>query len=68
MGTLIIKIGSKIIYNQIDLEASQLFKFSRRRNNLACRVLKYWNRLPLAIAPVSDQLAFKRQLDNYIYP
>ncbi len=77
----------KIIYNQIYLEASQLFKFSRRpglrrsslrllqqtrrsrrrRNNFACRVVKYWNRLPLAVASVPDQLAFKRQLDTYIY-
>ncbi len=78
----------QIIYNQIDLEASQLFKFSRRpglrrlsltflqqtgrtrrtRNSFACRVVKYWNRLQLAVASVSDQLAFNRQLDTYIYP
>ncbi len=64
----------KIIYEQIDLEASQLFKFSkrpglrrsslsllqqtgrthRRRNRFACRVVKYWNRLPLAVASASE--------------
>ncbi len=78
----------KIIFLQIDLEASKLLKFSRRpglrrsslrllqqtgrtrriRNNFACRVVKYWNRLPLAVASVQDQLAFKSQLDAYIYP
>ncbi len=40
----------------------------RRRNSFACRVVKYWNRLPLAVASVTDKLAFKRQLDTYIYP
>ncbi len=78
---------NKILYNQIDLEASQLFKFSRtpglrrppprllhqtgrtrrRRNSFACRVVKYWNRLPFAVASVLKKLAFKRQLDTYIY-
>ncbi len=78
----------KIIYNQIDLGATQVFKFSRRpgrrmstlrllqqtrrtrrrRNSFACRVVKYWNRLPLAVASVPEQLAFKRQLDTYIIP
>ncbi len=73
----------KIIFYQIDLEASKLFKFSRRpglrrsslrllqqrrRNSFACRVVKHWNRLPLAVASVQDPLAFKRQLDTYIYP
>ncbi len=78
----------KIIYNQIDLEASQVFEFSRRpglrrssvkllqqterthrrRNIFTCRVFKYWNRLPLAVASVQDPLVFKRQLDTYIYP
>ncbi len=56
-----------IIFNQIDLEASQLFKFFRRqglrrsslrllrrRNSFACSVVKYWNRLPLAVASVPD--------------
>ncbi len=77
----------KIIFHQIDHEASKLFKFSRRpglrrssirllhqtgrtrrrRNSFACRVVKYWNRLPLALASVQDHLAFKRQLDTYIY-
>ncbi len=77
----------KIMFHQINLEASQLFKFSRRpglrrsslrllqqtgrtrrrRNSFACRVVKCWNRLPLAEASVQNQLAFKRQLDNYIY-
>ncbi len=76
----------KIMFHQIDLEASKLFKFSRRpgirssslrllqqtgrtrrrRNSFACRVFKYWNRLPLAVASVQDHLAFKTQLDNYI--
>ncbi len=78
----------KIIFHQIDPEASELFKFSRRpgprrsslrllqqtgrtrrkRDSFACRVVKYWNRLPLAVASVPDHLAFKRQLDTYIYP
>ncbi len=78
----------KIIYNQIDLDTLQLFRFSRRpglrklslrllqqtgrtrrrRSSFACRVLKYWNRLPSAVASVPDQLDFKRQLDTYIYP
>ncbi len=71
----------KIIFHQINLEASKLFTFSRRpglkrsslrllqrtgrtrrrRNSFACRVVKYWNRLPLAGASVPGQLAFKRQ-------
>ncbi len=34
----------------------------------ACRVVKYWTRLPLAVASVPEQPAFKRQLDTYIYP
>ncbi len=75
----------KIIFHQIDLEASKLFKFSRRpglrrsslrllqqtrrtrrrRNSFACRVVKYWNPLPLAGASVPDQLAFKRQIDFF---
>ncbi len=78
----------KIMFHQINLEASKLFKFSRRpglrrsslrllqrtgrtrrrRNSFACRVVKYWNRSPLAVASVQDHLAFKIQLDNYIYP
>ncbi len=78
----------KIMFYQIDLEASKLFKFSRRpglrrssprllqktgrtrrrRNSFACRVAKYWNRLPLAETSIKDHLAFKKQLDNYIYP
>ncbi len=78
----------KIMFHQTDLEASKLFKFSRRpglrrsslrllqqtgrtrrsRNSFACRVVKYWNHLPLAVASVQDHLALKRQLDNYIYP
>ncbi len=40
----------------------------RRRNSFACRVVKYWNRLPLAVVPVHDPLAFKRLLDIYIFP
>ncbi len=35
---------------------------------LACRVNKDWNRLPLVVASILEQLAFKRQLDTYIYP
>ncbi len=82
------QLTHKIMFGQIDLEATKLFKFSgrpglrrsslrllqqtgrarRRRNTFACRVVKYWNRLPLAEASVQDHLAFKRQLDNYIYP
>ncbi len=78
----------KIIFHQIDLEESNLIKFSirpglrrsslrllqqtgrtrRRRNSFACRVVKYWNRLPLAVASAPYKLAFKRQLDTYIYP
>ncbi len=78
----------RIIYNQIDLDATQMFKFSRRpgrrmswlrllqqtqrtrrrRNSFACRVVKYWNRLLLAVASEPEQLAFKRQLDTYIVP
>ncbi len=78
----------KIMFHRIDLEASKLFKFSRRpglrrsslrllqqtgrtrrkRNRFACRVVKYWNRLPLSVASIQDPLAFKRQLDTYIYP
>ncbi len=79
----------KIIYNRIDLEATHLFKFSRRpglrrsslglikqtgrtrrrgRNSFACRVVKYWNRLPLAVASLTQQLSFKRQIDAHIYP
>ncbi len=78
----------KIICNQNDLEASQLFKFSRRpglrrsslrllqqtgstrirMNSFACRVVKYWKHLPLAVALVPDQLAFKRIRDACFYP
>ncbi len=78
----------KIMFHQVDLEASKLFKFSRRpglrrpslrplqqtgrtrrrRNSFACRVVKYWTRLPLAVASVQDHLAFKKELDNYFYP
>ncbi len=28
----------------------------------------HWNRLPLAVASVQEPLAFKRQLDTYIFP
>ncbi len=69
----------KIIYNHIDLEATQLFKLPRRRGlrrsslrllqqtGRIRRVVKYWNPLPLAVATVLKQLAFKRKLDTYIY-
>ncbi len=77
----VMKRDHKVIYNQIGLEATQLFKFSRRplrllphtgrtrrrRNIFACRVVKSWNRLPLAVASVPEQLAFKRQLDTFTY-
>ncbi len=33
----------------------------RRRNSFACRVFNYWNRLPLAVASVEDELVFKIQ-------
>ncbi len=32
----------------------------KRRNSFACRVVKYWSRLPLAVALVQDHLAFKK--------
>ncbi len=77
----------KILYNNIDLDATQLFKFSRRpglrrssirllhqtgrtrrrRNSFACRVVKNWNRLPFAVASVTEQRKFKQLLDSYIY-
>ncbi len=70
----------KVLYNQIDLEATQLFKLSRspglrslslrlphqtgrtrrRRNSFACRVAKYWNRLPLTVSSVPEQRTFKK--------
>ncbi len=40
----------------------------RRGDSFACRVVKYWSRLPLAVASVPDELVFKRQLSIYIYP
>ncbi len=66
-----------IIWNQSDLDADQLFRFSRRsglrtrtrrrRNTFACKVVSYWNLLPLAVASVPEQLALKRQLGTFIY-
>ncbi len=38
----------------------------RRRNSFACKAVKYWNRSPLAVTSVPNQLAIKRQLDTYI--
>ncbi len=38
----------------------------RIRNSFACEVLKHWNRLPLAVASVPEQRAFKRQLDSHL--
>ncbi len=38
----------------------QTGRIRRRRNSFACRVVKYWNRLPLAVVLVLEQLAFKR--------
>ncbi len=40
----------------------------RRRSSFAYRVVKYWNRLTFAVASVPGRLAFKSQLDTYIYP
>ncbi len=77
----------KILYNHIDLVATQLFKFSRRpglrrssirllhqtgrtrrrRSSFACRVVKNWNRLPFAVASVTEQRKFKQLLDSYAY-
>ncbi len=64
----------EILYNHIDLEATQLFKFSRRpglrvlhqtgrtrrwRNSFACWVVNNWNRLPLSVASVTKLRKFK---------
>ncbi len=77
----------KILYNHIDLDVTQLFKFSRRpglrrlsirllhqtgrthrrRNSFAYRVVKNWNRLPFAVASVTEQCKFKQLLDSYVY-
>ncbi len=77
----------KILYNHIDLDATQLFKFSRRPglwrssirllhqtgrtgrrwNSFACRVVNNWNRLPFAVASVTEQRKFKQLLDSYVY-
>ncbi len=76
----------KTLYNQIDLEATQLFKLSRRprlrrsslrlihqpgrtrrgRNSFTCRVVKYWNRLPLAVALVPEQRTFKNYMTHIL--
>ncbi len=32
----------------------------RRRNSFACRVVKNWNRLPFAVASVTEQRKFKQ--------
>ncbi len=74
----------KILYNHRGLDATQLFKFSRRpglrrssirllhqtgrtcrrRNSFACRVVTNWNRLPFAVASVTEQRKFKQLLDS----
>ncbi len=36
-----------------------------RRNRFACRVVKHWNRLPLAVASVPEQRTFEKRLDLY---
>ncbi len=36
----------------------------RRRNSFACRVVKNWNRLPFAVASVTEQLKFKQLLES----
>ncbi len=78
LGKRRIRIASvltgQIIYNQIDVKATQLYKFSirpglrrsslellqeRRRNSVPCRVPKFCNRLPLAVVCVTQQIAFK---------
>ncbi len=77
----------KILNNHIDLDATQLFKFSTRpglrrssitllhptgrirrgRNSCACRAVNNWNRLPFAVASVTEQRKLKQQLDLYFY-
>ncbi len=77
----------KILYNHIDLDATQLLKYSRRpglrrssirllhqtgrtrrrRNSFACKVINNWNRLPFAVASVTEQRKFKQLLDSYVY-
>ncbi len=69
-------------FNQIDLETTQMVNFFRRlslrllhqarrtwrrRDRFACKVVKYWNRLPLAIVSVQEQHTFKKLLDSYIH-
>ncbi len=39
----------------------------RRRDSFACRVDNNWNRLPLAVASVTEQRKFKQLLDSYVY-
>ncbi len=74
----------KLLYNHIDLDTTQLFRFfrmprlrrssirllhqtGRRRNNVACRVVNNWNRLPFPVASVTEQRKFKQLLDAYVY-
>ncbi len=45
----------------------QMGKTRRIRNNFACRVVKNWSRLPLAVVSVLEQRAFKKLLDSYIH-
>ncbi len=39
----------------------------RRRNSFAYRVVKNWNRLPFAVASVTEQRKFTQLLDSYVY-
>ncbi len=63
-----------MLYNKKNLEATQLNKYSRRpilrrsslrllnqtrRNSFACRAVKYWNRVPLAVPLVPFQRTIK---------
>ncbi len=38
----------------------------RRRNSFACRIAYNWNRLPFAVASVTEQCKFKQQLDSFV--
>ncbi len=65
------------ISNEINLEATELFKVSRRlrlllqtrktrrrRNSFVCRVVKHWNCLPLAVSLAPDQRHLKIYLTH----
>ncbi len=46
---------------QVGLRRSSL-RLLQQTGRTHCKVVKYWNRVPFAVAAVQDQLAFKRQL------